>query len=46
MIMKMEKLVKWLAGETKYAEKTCLNAALSTTNTGREPGPPRWKASN
>jgi hypothetical protein len=32
VIMMMEKLVEWLAGEPKYSEKTCPSAALSTTN--------------
>jgi hypothetical protein len=33
VIVIVEKLVEWrLAGETKYSEKTCLSATLSTTN--------------
>jgi hypothetical protein len=32
VIMIMEKLVEWLAGEPKYSEKTCPSGALSTTN--------------
>jgi hypothetical protein len=50
VIMMMEYLVEWLAGEPKYSEKTCPSAALSTTNphmlSVREPGPPRWEASD
>jgi hypothetical protein len=46
--MMMEKLVKWLAGETELLEKTCPSAALSTTdptcyadvNPGRHGGKP------
>jgi hypothetical protein len=37
-------------GKPKYSEKTCSSAALSTTSPtclpGREPGPPRWEASD
>jgi hypothetical protein len=48
--MIVEQLVEWrLAGETKYSEKTCPSATLSTTNptwpdAGSNPGPPRWEA--
>jgi hypothetical protein len=37
-------------GKPKYPEKTYPSAALSNTNLtclpGREPGPPRWEASD
>jgi hypothetical protein len=32
VIMMLEKLVEWLAGETEVLEKICPSAALSTTN--------------
>jgi hypothetical protein len=32
VIMMMEKLVEWLAGETEVSEETCPSAALPTTN--------------
>jgi hypothetical protein len=46
MIMMIEKLVEWFwQGKPKYSEKTCPDATLST-RPGREPGPPRWEASD
>jgi hypothetical protein len=39
VIMRMENLVEWMAGEPKYSEKTCPDATLSTTNpTWPDPG--------
>jgi hypothetical protein len=44
-VMMRMKLMESLAGETAVLGENLPSAALSTTNPTREPGPPRWKAS-
>jgi hypothetical protein len=50
VIMMMEKLVEWLAGETEALGKNLLQCRFvhhkPHTLPGREPGPPRWEASH
>jgi hypothetical protein len=50
VIMMMEKLEEWLAGETEVLGKNLPQCRFVHHKphmlTGREPGPPRWEASD
>jgi hypothetical protein len=50
MIMTMEKLVEWLAGEIEVLEKILPQCRFVYHKPhmlpGREPGPPQWEASD
>jgi hypothetical protein len=50
VIMMMEKLVEWLAGETEVLGENWSQCHFVHHEPhmlpGREPGPPRWEASN
>jgi hypothetical protein len=50
MIMMMEKLVEWLAGESEVLGENLPPVPLYPPQShmlpGREPGPPQWEASD
>jgi hypothetical protein len=46
VIVRMENLVEWMAGETEVLGENLPRRHFVLTRPGIEPGPPRWEASD